>query len=165
MKNTIGNKLSFDSNGSKRENTKDSHNSNPSKQQNVNKKKDVKKGDGSKDSSNKNISTTSGTNQQHTLKPSINKAKTREGRRLSQDETKILTFHPKQALWNGERTKLRSYIQQWHTQLKGFSDKRAVAILQQCIPPPYIDIIQGSSTLMECLQILEKICAKETLKS
>ena len=115
MKNTIGNKLSFDMDGSKREKTKDSHNSNPSKQQNVNKKKDVKKGDGSKDSSNTNISTTSGTNHQHTLKQSINKAKTREGRRLSQDETKILTFHPKQALWKGERTKLRSYIQQWHT--------------------------------------------------
>ena len=85
----------------KREKTKDSHNNNPSKQQNVNKKKDVKKGDGNKDSCNKNISTTSRTNQQHTLKPSINKAKTREGRRLSQDETRILTFHPKQALCNG----------------------------------------------------------------
>ena len=29
----------------------------------------------------------------------------------------------------------------------------------------YIDIIQGSSTLIECLQILERFCAKETLKS
>ena len=43
MKNTIGNKLSVDNDNSKREKTKDSHNNNPSKQQNVNKKKDVKR--------------------------------------------------------------------------------------------------------------------------
>ena len=41
---------------------------------------------------------------------------------------------------------------------------KAITILQKCIPPPYIDIIQGSSTLMECLQILEKLCAREVLK-
>ena len=58
-------------------------------------RKDVKKGVDNKGSSNKNISTTSRTNQQHTLKPSINKAKTRESNRLSQDETKILTFYSK----------------------------------------------------------------------
>ena len=124
----------------KQENTKDNQQSNPSKQQNVNKKKDVKKSSDNKGNSNKNISTTSRTSQQHTLKTSIKKTKTKEGRRPSQDET-ILTFHPKQALWNGERTKLRSYIQQWHTQLKGFSDVKAITILQKCIPPPYIDII------------------------
>ena len=117
-----------------------------------------------KGNSNKNISTTSRISQQHTLKTSIKKTKTKEGRRPSQDET-ILTFHPKQALWNGERTKLRSYIQQWHTQLKGFSDMKAITSLQKCLPLPYIDFIQGSSTLLECLQILEKFCARETLKS
>ena len=42
---------------------------------------------------------------------------------------------------------------------------KAIAILQKCLPPPYTDFIQGSSTLMECLQILEKFCARETLKS
>ena len=42
---------------------------------------------------------------------------------------------------------------------------KAIAILQKCIPPPYIDIIHGSSILMECLQILEKFCAREALKS
>ena len=48
-------------NSDKGEKTKDSHNNSPCKQQNVNKKKDVKKGDDNKGSSNKNISTTSRT--------------------------------------------------------------------------------------------------------
>ena len=106
-KNAMSNKPIVDSD--KREKTKDNQKSNLSKQQNVNKKKDVKKSIDNKGNSNKNISTTSRTSQQHTLKTSIKKTKTKEGRRPSQDET-ILTFHPKQAFWKGERTKLRSYI-------------------------------------------------------
>ena len=137
-KNAMSNKPIVNSN--KREKTKDNHKSNPSKQQNVNKKRDAKKSIDSKGNNNKNPSTTSRTSQQHTLKTSIKKTKTKEGRRSSQDET-ILTFHPKQAFWNGERTKLQSYIQQWHTQLKGFSDMKAITILQKCIPPPYRNII------------------------
>ena len=86
---------------------------------------------------------------------------TKESRRPSQDKT-LKVFHPKQAVWNGERTKLRSYIQQWHTQFKGLWDKKAITILHKCLPPPYRDFIQDSPTLMECLQILEKFCVKET---
>ena len=109
--------------------------------------------------------TTSGRNQQHTPNQGTNKANNRGGRWLHQDGTKTPTFHPKQALWYGKISKLKSYIQQWHTQLKGFSNKKTIAILQQCIPPPYEDIIQESLTLIECLQILDRFCAKETLNS
>ena len=48
------------------------------------------------------------------LKTSIKGMQTKESRRPSQDET-LKVFHPKQAVWNGERTKLQTYIQQWHT--------------------------------------------------
>ena len=41
---------------------------------------------------------------------------------------------------------------------------KTITILRKCLPPPHIDFIQDSSTLMECLQILEKFCARETLK-
>ena len=40
---------------------------------------------------------------------------------------------------------------------------KAVTTLQNCLLPPYIDFIKDSSMLMECLQILEKFCARETL--
>ena len=77
------------------------HRSNPS----ASKKKDGKKNTDSKGNNNKNASTTSRTSQQHTLKTSIKGMQTKESRRPSQDEA-ILTFHPKQAYWNGERTTL-----------------------------------------------------------
>ena len=112
----------------------------------------------------KNKSSSQGTNNKNAysvLKTSIKGMQTKESRRPSQDET-LKVFHPKQAIWNGDRTKLRSYIQQWHTQFKGLSDKKAITSLHKCLPPPYTDFIQDSPTLMDCLQILEKFCVKET---
>ena len=82
------------------------HRSNPS----ASKKKDGKKNTDSKGNNNKNASTTSKTSQQHTLKTSIKGMQTKESRRPSQEET-LKVFHPKQAVWNRERTELRSYIQ------------------------------------------------------
>ena len=62
----------------------------------------------------KNNSNSQGTNNNDAysvLKTSIKGMQTKESRRPSQDET-LKVFHPKQAIWNGDRTKLQSYIQQ-----------------------------------------------------
>ena len=69
------------------------HKSNPSTIRN----KDGKKNTDSKGNNSKNACSV--------LKTSIKGMQTKESRRPSQDET-LKAFHPKQAVWNGERTKL-----------------------------------------------------------
>ena len=59
--------------------------------------KDGKKNTNSKGNNSKNACSV--------LKTSIKGMQTKESRRPSQDET-LKAFHPKQAVWNGERTKL-----------------------------------------------------------
>ena len=75
---------------------------------------------------------------------------TKENKRPSQDEASKVV-HQKQTIWNGDRTKLQSYIQQWHTQFKGLSDKKAITKLHKCLPPPYTEFILDRPTLMDCL--------------
>ena len=77
---------------------------------------------------------------------------------------KFATLHRKQFYWNGERTILRSYIQQWHKHLEGFQDKEALIVLQQYVPPTYKHIIQSSSTLIDCLQHLARYCPNEEMQ-
>ena len=105
---------------------------NSNDQENINNLSTIRNKNGKKNTNSK------GKNNKDTcsvLKTSIKGMQTKKSRRPSQDET-FKVFHPKQAVWNGERTKLQSYIQQWHTQFKGLSDKKAIATLHKCLPPP-----------------------------
>ena len=47
---------------------------------------------------------------------------------------KLPTLHPKQFYWDGERARLRLYIQRWYDHLKSFEDYAALMFLQRCIP-------------------------------
>ena len=68
-----------------------------------------------------------------------------------QPSTKLPPLHPRQCYWNGERAKLRPYIQRWYDNLEGSQDEEALMFLQQCVPPAYKYIIQISSLLISCL--------------
>lgn len=54
---------------------------------------------------------------------------------LKQPSTKLPPLHPRQCYWNGERTKLRPYIQRWYDHLEGSHNEKALIFLQQCVPP------------------------------
>ena len=89
-KSAASNKTRVNSNNQEKINN---HKSNPSTIRN----KDGKKNTNSKGNNSKNACSV--------LKTSIKGMQTKESRRPSQDET-LKAFHPKQAVWNGERTKL-----------------------------------------------------------
>ena len=47
---------------------------------------------------------------------------------------KLPYLHPRQFSWNGERAKLRPYIQKWYDHLQGFQDYAALIFLQRYVP-------------------------------
>ena len=74
---------------------------------------------------------------------------------------KLPSLHPKQFYWNGERAKLRPFIQRWYDHLGGFQDYPALMFLQRCVPPAYKNIVLSASSLIACLQHLAMYCANE----
>ena len=54
---------------------------------------------------------------------------------------KLPTLYPKQFYWDGEKARLRIYIQRWYDHLKTFQDYAALMFLQRCVPPNYQDIV------------------------
>ena len=76
---------------------------------------------------------------------------------------KLLTLHPKQLYWDGERARLRIYIQRWYDHLKSFQDYAALMFLQRCVPPNYQDLVLSHLKLVTCLQYLATYCANEDM--
>ena len=76
---------------------------------------------------------------------------------------KLPTLHPKQFYWDGERARLRLYIQRWYDHLKSFQDYAALMFLQRCVPPNYQDLVLSHQRLVPCLQYLATYCANEEM--
>ena len=76
---------------------------------------------------------------------------------------KLPSLHPRQLYWNGERAKLRPFIQRWYDHLKGFQYYAALMFLQWCVPPAYKNIVLSTSSLVACLQHLAMYCANEEM--
>ena len=76
---------------------------------------------------------------------------------------KLPTLHPKQFYWDGERARLRLYIQRWYDHLKSFQDYATLMFLQRCVPPNYQDLVLSHQRLVPCLQYLATYCANEEM--
>ena len=76
---------------------------------------------------------------------------------------KLPSLHPKEFYWNGERPKLRPYIQRWYDHLNEFENYAALMFLQRCVPPNYKNIVLSHQTLVSCLQYLATYCANKEM--